>query len=180
MKKLFFSIVAFLFVITANAQNDVTKFMGIPVDGTKEEVLAKLRDKGFKTSVLGDDYLEGVFNGSEVFVCPLTNGNKVWRIAVIQQTEFDETQIKIRFNILYSQFLKNSKYTALKDQRIPENENISHQIAIYKKQYQANFYQDNDTKKSVWFTISEGQSYNKYILIIFYDNEYNQANGEDL
>ena len=33
-------------------------------------------------------------------------------------------------------------------------------------------------KKSVWFMISE--SYGKYCIIMFYDNEYNKANGDDL
>ena len=37
---------------------------------------------------------------------------------------------------------------------------------------------DISTKKSVWFMISE--SYGKYYIIMFYDNEYNKANGEDL
>ena len=34
-------------------------------------------------------------------------------------------------------------------------------------------------KKSVWFTIKE-EGYDKYKIIMFYDNEYNNANGEDL
>ena len=34
-------------------------------------------------------------------------------------------------------------------------------------------------KKKVWFMINE-RSYGKYAIVMFYDNEYNQANGEDL
>lgn len=34
------------------------------------------------------------------------------------------------------------------------------------------------TMKSVWFMISE--IYGKYYITMFYDNEYNRANGEDL
>ena len=33
-------------------------------------------------------------------------------------------------------------------------------------------------KKTVWFIISE--SYGKYYIAMYYDNVYNQANGEDL
>ena len=33
-------------------------------------------------------------------------------------------------------------------------------------------------KKPVWFTISEFSG--KYYITMFYDNEYNRANGEDL
>jgi hypothetical protein len=34
------------------------------------------------------------------------------------------------------------------------------------------------SKKSVWFMISD--LYGKYYITMFYDNEYNRANGEDL
>ena len=33
-------------------------------------------------------------------------------------------------------------------------------------------------KKPVWFMISE--IYGKYLITMYYDNEYNRANGEDL
>lgn len=33
-------------------------------------------------------------------------------------------------------------------------------------------------KKSVWFMISE--KYGKYYISMFYDNEYNHSDGEDL
>lgn len=33
-------------------------------------------------------------------------------------------------------------------------------------------------KKPVWFMISE--SYGEYYITMYYDNEYNKANGEDL
>ena len=33
-------------------------------------------------------------------------------------------------------------------------------------------------KKSVWFLISEQNG--KYYIVMYYDNEYNMANGEDL
>jgi len=38
---------------------------------------------------------------------------------------------------------------------------------------------DKIYKKSVWFMICEG-SYGRYFITMFYDNEYNRANGEDL
>lgn len=34
------------------------------------------------------------------------------------------------------------------------------------------------SKKSVWFMIKE--IYGKYYILMYYDNEYNRANGEDL
>ena len=176
-----FVAVMLLFTFIANAQADVTKFLGIPIDGTKEEMLAKLREKGFHTSYdMGKDYLEGTFNGSEVYIAPVTNGNKVWRIAVMEKTRVDEGQIKIRFNNLCHQFENNPKYSSLGEkQTLDENEDISYQMIVNKKQYQANFYQlPLNINKNVWFTISS--MYGEFFLIIFYDNGYNKANGEDL
>ena len=38
-----------------------------------------------------------------------------------------------------------------------------------------------DANKLVWFMISKNNhAYDAYQLIIFYDNGYNQANGQDL
>lgn len=34
------------------------------------------------------------------------------------------------------------------------------------------------SKKQVWFMINE--NYGKYYITMFYDNEYNKANGDDL
>ncbi|MBQ3027116.1 MAG: hypothetical protein IJD27_06255 [Alistipes sp.] len=181
MKKMLFVAVMLLFTFIANAQADVTKFLGIPIDGTKEEMLAKLREKGFHTSYdMGKDYLEGTFNGSEVYIAPVTNGNKVWRIAVMEKSRVDEGQIRIRFNNLCHQFENNPKYSSLGEkQTLDENEDISYQMIVNKKQYQANFYQlPLNVNKNVWFTISS--MYGKFFLIIFYDNGYNKANGEDL
>ena len=47
MKKII--IVMLLFVsMVANAQKDVTKFLGIPVDGLKPAMMQKLKAKGFQ------------------------------------------------------------------------------------------------------------------------------------
>ena len=79
--------------MTAMAQkNDVTKFLGIPVDGTKAEMKQKLVAKGF-TYNAQNDYFEGEFNGRDVIVCIATNNNKVWRIMVKDANPCSETDI---------------------------------------------------------------------------------------
>ena len=48
MKKLSMLVVLLTIAITTFAQEqDVTKFLGIPIDGTKAEMIAKLKEKGF-------------------------------------------------------------------------------------------------------------------------------------
>ena len=55
------------------AQTDVTKFLGIPVDGDKSEMMEKLKSKGFTQGPYAEDVLRGGFNGKEVDVFISTN-----------------------------------------------------------------------------------------------------------
>lgn len=109
-----------------------------------------------------------------------------------------------------------------KEQTIPDNEDISYEITVKDKRYEAGFYQTpdsiaiyNESKKSllskytqeqldnpteeiskviqiqyisnkinyrlnkkVWFMIAEHAG--KYYICMYYDNKYNEADGEDL
>ena len=224
MKKILLFLVLCFISIFSMAQTDVTKFLGIPVDGSKSEMIRKLNAKGFTQSPVDKDVLTGKFNGTDVNVYIATNNDKVCRIMVCDKNTMSETDIRIRFNVLCEQFKNNSKYCSLseEDPKIKEDEDISYEI--HNKRYDAIFYQRPDTttenykeelqyliyskytkeqienpseeilqdiyemetnyalykgtKKLVWFMISE--YYGKYYITIFYDNEYNRAQGEDL
>jgi hypothetical protein len=203
------------------AQKDVTQFLGIPVDGSKPEMIQKLKEKGYTISPYKKDILVGEFNGTDVNIHVVTNNNKVCRIMVADANSIGETDIRIRFNKLLQQFQNNKKYFSLPDSTIskytiPEDEDISYELTVKKKRYEALFYQktadydsletamsnllkkepftDTDKEnlsvimkkmidrsnfnKAVWFMISE--LYGKYSISIYYDNEYNRANGEGL
>lgn len=220
-------LVALLLVSSAiYAQKDVTKFLGIPVDGLKSEMIQKLKAKGYVYHQK-DDYLTGEFNGHDVQLRIATNNNKVWRIMITDVNNVDESSIKIRFNNLVRQFDNNKKYMAVgfEDFTIPDEEDISYEMTVKSKRYEADYYQktnDADSlifqknlkekllskyteeqladtteimqrsvrkdiinytlemyrKKSVWFMISE--FYGKYYITMFYDNEWNHSDGEDL
>ena len=196
MKKLLTFAMYLILAVTMFAQNDVTQFLGIPVDGTKSEMIRKLKAKGFTTSSILDGALEGEFNGQEVYVIPVTNNKKVWRICVMDKSSKDEGDIKIRFNNLCNQFENNSKYISIKDYSISESEDISYGIGVENKRYEAAYYQrpmsagikpmfdytdedrDKMGKKSVWFMIDKGLM--GYRICMYYDNKYNEANGDDL
>ena len=167
------------------AQKDVTKFLGIPVDGTKSEMIRQLKAKGYTSSSFDSDVLIGEFNGRDVEIYVVTNNNKVYRIMVADTNLENETDIRIRFNTLCGQFKNNEKYISIKDYTIPDSENISYEMTVNKKRYEAAFYQKAATdafeelsNRLVGFII--WQSYGKYRILMFYDNVYNQANGEDL
>lgn len=184
MRKLITLIAMIVLAAGLHAQKDVTKFLGIPVDGTKSAMIQKLKAKGF-TYNQKEDLLEGEFNGEKVFIAVLTNNNKVWRIAVIEKKNRDEAQIRIRFNNLLSQFENNSKYASHESNAmLEENEDISYGITVKKKQYAAYFFQKQadgsvNGNNLVWFTIND-ISYDKYNIALFYENGNNKANGDDL
>ena len=207
------------------AQKDVTQFLGIPVDGSKPEMIQKLNDKGYSISPYNKNVLVGEFNGTDVQIYMATNNNKVRRIAVMDANPSSEANIKIRFNNLLKQFQNNGRYLPTPDSNmtkftISEVEDISYQLLVNKKPYQADFYQktaDYDSlilkknilnekqkqisfetyinqlstltqnqvndlykcmNKKVWVNLSERSG--GYYIIIYYDNVYNEANGEGL
>ncbi len=210
------------------AQKDVTTFLGIPIDGYKSEMKQKLIAKGYvPKKVGGNEYLEGEFNGTDVHIYIATNNNKVYRIMLCDANTRGEADIKIRFNKLVSQFKNNKRYTSLEDYTLSESVDISYEMTVNNKNFDALFYQvpnlekvdtlavqeqirneilkkytpkqlENPTeeinqemqsialrmgmdvllKKPVWFRICE--HYGEYYITMYYDNEYNQANGEDL
>lgn len=174
---------AFLLMLSVAiyAQKQITKFMGIPVDGSKTAMIQKLKNKGF-VYYAERDLLEGEFNGEKVIVSPVMNNNKVYRIAVGDINGRDETQIRLRFNRLLNQFINNKKYVQLAGRELTEEDDIHYDLSIKNKQISATFAQlpeDNDLeKRQVWFTIDYLNG--SYRICIYYDNVFNQANGEDL
>ncbi len=224
MKKLLFSIAVLLSLsTTAQTQNDVTEFLGIPVDGTKWEMIRRLKARGFRSTDYDREVLKGEFNGRDVNVHVVTNNNKVYRIMIADATTTDERNIRARFNTLCRQFENNPKYISLnEDQTISDDEKIFYEMTIKKRCYQAVFYQKpedgvvaeklkelitseytedqlaNPTEeieqksallqelllgipyenKVVWFTIAELRG--KFYIVMYYDNTYNQANGDNL
>lgn len=193
MKKTLFLALMLIFSASIFAQTEVTKFLGIPVDGTKSEMIRKLKAKGFETSPYSNDILTGEFNGEDVYVLVSTNNNKVWRVIVIDKNKRDEGQIRIRYNKLVRQFGNNRKYIpdaeSATEYIIPEDEDISYNMSVNNKQYQAGFYQMTDEEQAssytldtfyrrVWFSI--GANNGEYDVTIYYENALNQANGEDL
>lgn len=126
------------------AENYPTKFLGIPVDGTKEEMIRNIQAKGFKLhKEYGQEFLSGEFNGQDVHVFVATNNNKVYRVMVAEQNRCSVGQIRIRFNNLMQQFKDNPKYVSydINQTSIPAEEDISYEMIVHDKIYDANFVQ---------------------------------------
>lgn len=130
-------------------KTEVTKFLGIPVDGTKSQMIQKIKAKGF-TYNQKQDRLKGKFNGRDVYVSVVTNKNKVWRIVVQDVVPSSETNIKIRFNELCRQFAENEKYVPQNltgNYEIESDENVSYNITVRNKRYEAGYFQMTEKDK---------------------------------
>ena len=144
MKKTLLAIIMLAYSLSTWAQEDVTRFLGIPVDGTKREMIEKLKAKGFEPHPTEKDCLIGEFNGENVMLFIQTQNNKVWRIAISDVNFRDAVNIKLRFNELCRQFLKNKKYLSLLSENelmIPDDEDIAYNMLVNKKRYEAAFLQ---------------------------------------
>lgn len=161
------------------AQTPCMTFLGIPIDGTKREMISKLEAKGYDYDSYAD-CLIGEFNGKDAIIYLNTIHNKVWRIIVVDKTYINETDIKIRFNTLFEQFSNNSKYTILDGNRLTEKDNISYEMMVNNKRYDAYFIPvDTSINGLVWYTIRM-VSVTQYQIGILYENLNNAADGSEL
>jgi hypothetical protein len=167
-------------VATAFSQdNNTIKFLGIPVDGNKKEMISKLQEKGYEYDT-DSGVLFGEFNGTNVVISVQTVNNRVWRIAIVDAgVNSDEANIKIRFNRLFEQLSNNDKYEVADGNKLGEKEDISYEMTVHNKRYEASFtFKDKSIHGLVWYMIA--QQYGKYGIVMFYENLDNAANGDDL
>lgn len=174
-----FILLAFLVAIQfCSFGQNTMKFLGIPIDGSKEQMINALKNKGYTYDVR-NDMLEGEFNGQKVNLMVKTNNNKVCRICIMDSNFMDETNVKIRFNSLYNQFIQSGKYEHIGGNSISDNDDISYEITVHKKRYEADFIPtDKSINGIVWYMIAD--RYGKYAIAMFYENLDNMPNGDDL
>lgn len=129
-----------MYTLVFGQSEGTLKFLGIPVDGSKSEMVAALKDKGFRYDS-NSGFLVGDFNGRESHIGIVENHGKVYRVVVFDVNTCDAGQIKIRFNNLIHQFENsNGKYYYInQNDKIPEDEDISYEISVNNKQYSAEF-----------------------------------------
>ncbi len=139
-----------LLSVCVQAQNDVTRFLGIPVDGTKSAMIQKLIEKG-------TDILKGEFNGREVDIQVVTHNAKVWRICVWFCRPETKKSLNSNYNDLCRQFNKNEKYIRayLHDYVLSEEEDVDNNYTL--KNYQAVYYQQpqNDSLRQDFLDMKE-------------------------
>lgn len=146
MKKLIFVFVMLL-TLSLNAQTDgVIQFMGIPVDGTKTEMISKLKQKGF-TYDNANDVFNGEFDGQEIIGKISIYKNKVYSIRLTYDVYgFNKSLVISKYNSLVQKYDLNKKYYSnisfeldLKSYMIDSNEDISYEMTNGKS-YTAKYY----------------------------------------
>lgn len=173
MRKIAFTLLM-LYTLSLNAQNDgVIKFMGIPVDGSKEEMISKLKQKGF-TYDSEYNMFQGKFNGESIQGIIETNNDKVYNIRFVYDVSgFNKSLIINRFNSLVLQYDTNEKYLsninldkAMNDidtYQIDPYEDIGYEMEIgkiYKAQYYYIF--DKDLSDTTGFYQFKTETLRKY------------------
>lgn len=135
-KTLIITLFTIISLICSGQDGGPLKFLGIPIDGTEAQFVSKLKNKGFTYNTLTEGY-KGQFNGKPVDVYIHTNHNVVDRVYVAFPYTTEES-IRNEFNRLLGQFQNTEKYMDLvMNEEIPESEDISYEITVNNKRYQA-------------------------------------------
>lgn len=134
-----FLVVTTITIFAQSANDNTLKFLGHPVDGSKAKMAAHLKKRGFTYNEYLDCH-KGKFNGKQVEVFISTTNDKIDRIYV-SFPKTSESDIRYEYNNLISQFNKNEKYMFLyENKEIPEKEDISYEMSVNNKRYEASFY----------------------------------------
>ena len=177
MKKIYALIIGIICTCNVFAQNTI-KFLGIPIDGTKSEMVNHLKHKGF-TYDNDIDGMIGEFNGNSVQIYIQTVNSKVWRLCIVEDVGLNEVNIKARYNRLYDQFLSNPKYYILDGDILDDEDDISYEMVVHDKRYSVTCgLEDDSINGLVWYMIA--QINNDYHIVMFYENYDNAADGSDL
>ena len=175
--------VFFLFLCSSVcfAQRDVIKFLGIPVDGSKEEMISAIkalnRFRYFRAE--GQDSFIGQFNGVESFIVISDNNGLVDRVFVWEADPRTQKETIRAYNTLIDQFSKNDKYVDLlqcSKMKIQPGENIRRVMRVEGLEYEARFFYipDMEERERVLKTV-EGMSDTDRIDYVFDYAERNQV-----
>lgn len=176
-----FLLLMLLLSVPSFAQDCVTKFMGIPVDGTKEGMISALENKGFMR--LNEDGLLGDFNGERSMVVVRTNKERVCAVVVTPILSIDKSSVSLVFNTLFSQLDNNPKYKWFRGKKISDKEDVDYEMSVHDKLYSAWFFQVDDCfeqvqNKRVSLTVNRVDG--GFCVVISYINGGNLSYGEDL
>ncbi len=206
MRKLVFTLLMLL-TLSLNAQDNVMKFMGIPIDGTKSEMIDKLQQKGFAPEQVeidleraeddyisvggeinegrirerdGEYFMHGYFDGKRSKVVISSYNNKVYQIMVLIEDAYNELNGKFQFNLYVEQL--NKKYTNPIDYDFSID--LDRDLSVpYDNNIRAFFTAAYDEFNKPHGMVSLEMShprYKEFYIAFRYYNADNMPNGDDL
>ena len=110
-----------MFLALTSYAQDVIDFMGIPIDGSVSEMMAKLKEKGFR-KMERNGIWEGFLDGVPVQLTVRLSKDKVYEIDIRYDVEDDNAQIVQCINGLVSKFKDNPKYKEVQSDMITEDD----------------------------------------------------------
>ncbi len=204
MRKIAFALLMLL-TLSLNAQdNNVIKFMGIPVDGPKSEIIDKLMEKGFvpeqveidlekaENDVLraggelnegrirerdGSYFMKGSFDGKRCTLVIMSYKSNVYKIIVAFEDSYkNKIQAFTSFNY-YAELLNNKYYN---EHNFYRPLDFSDELKLDADLMNAFFVEQNEGIGMITLHITYPTSNLEYHIILEYVNSNNMPNGEDL
>lgn len=170
MKKVLIAMAVLLVSVTAAAQ-DVTTFMGIPIDGTVESVKSKLKAKGFKD--IGDNALKGRFFGSEAWVAVFGEKGLANAVFLVIYCSDDEDYAKLSYNMIFDGLKDCGRYVYLKGEKIGKNVNLLRELLEADDNSLSSYFLQNGNEDSP-VVVSVEYKKGEYEIHMIYYNEKNR------
>lgn len=137
-------------------------FMGIPIDGSKYQMITALEAKGFENKNYKDQ-LEGMFNGEKVTLEVSTNHGVVDRILVIYPYCSEANDSRIKYNTLLSRLNRSAKYVCINPRNeLPADEEIYWNLLDNSKYYDAVYFDLQPERASKQWADEFKEAYQKY------------------
>lgn len=133
--------ITYTFVSSGLVETDesVLKFMDVPIDGLKSQMIVELEDKGFRGDLSGK--MTGMFNGEKVSLSISTNHGLVDGVMVEYPRCERSNDTRVKYNVLLSRFNRNAKYVSVSPRaEIPAGEDILNNIGRNSKYYDAVYF----------------------------------------
>ncbi len=203
MRKIAFTLLMLL-TLSLNAQ---VRFLGIPVDGTKSEMIDKLKQKGFAPEQVeidlekaegdyisvggeinegrirerdGEYFMHGYFDGKKSKVVISSYNNKVYQIMVLIEHAYNELNGKVQFNLYVDQLGKKYTNPFDYDFSIDLKTDLS---APFENNIHAFFtavYDEFDKPHGMVSLELSHPRYKEFYIAFRYYNADNMPNGDDL
>ena len=135
--------ISYTFLSSGSTDTDESalKFVGVPIDGTKEQMIEALEEKGFQKEPFNDSMATGMFNGELVTLFLSTNHGIVDRVKVVYPRCNAANDTRVKYNMLLSRFNRNAKYVCVNTRpEVPADENIYLKLQANTKEYDAVYF----------------------------------------